>query len=464
MRGISRLTGLGAVVLTSLLTAVLVLAFHNATPLVAVNGSDQTEVHVTRAPGLLVLPALDLTITDPTLAARLATDIRNLPVAPSVCAGGVDYGTSYSLTFASSGTPSWTAVIQVFGCDEVTLSSGPVLQVRSPALWADLAQALDLTSDELRPLPCGGPGLTRDSVCYAESVQSPATVPWAPLPIQAYLPTPLPTPTATATPAPRCGLNDLKAQPISSGGATGNEAVVFAFINRTSHACLTGGYPRVALSQPGMRSLVATPGGFWDQQGPPSDLDPGATAQFSVGFSTSCATGPPPPLYEHLAVTLPGGGSFTTALTGAKPPDSQIPLGVDAQCGVTVTELASAMAQPVYPRDPLLQLTATVSMPDTVTSGAVFTYVITLSNATAEPISLDPCRGYYQQIDSSKSQYFSYELNCGAAHPIPAQGSESFAIEMTAAGLTAGVHTLRWHLDTGGTPGPAVSASLNVVS
>ena len=145
MRGISRLTGLGAVVLTSLLTAVLVLAFQNAAPLAAVNGSDQAEVHVTRAPGLLVLPALDFTITDPSLAARLATDIRSLPVAPSVCAGGVDYGTSYSLTFASPGTPNWTAVIAVFGCDEVT--SATVRRAKfdrrhcgliSPRLWISL--------------------------------------------------------------------------------------------------------------------------------------------------------------------------------------------------------------------------------------------------------------------------------------------------------------------------------------
>ena len=462
MSGVSRLTGLGAVVLTSVLTAVMVLAFHDAAPLLPASGGTQVDVHITRTPGLLALPALDLTVGDSALAARLATDIRSLPVAPSVCAGGVDYGTSYSLTFASPGTPSWTAVIQVFGCDEVTISNGAARQVRSPALWADLAQALDLTSDELRPLPCGGPGLTKASVCFAESVQSPATVPWAALPLRAYLPTPLPTP--SATPAPRCQLNDLKAEPIASGGATGNVAVIFAFINRTSHACLTGGYPRVVLSQPGEGTLVATPGGFWDQHSPAADLDPGATAQFSVGFSTSCETGPPPPLYEHLAVTLPGGGSFTTVLTGAKPPNGQIPLGIDAQCGVTVTELAKAISQPVYPRDPLLQLTATVSVPNVVTSGAVFTYVITLANATAEAISLDPCRGYYQQVDSSKSQYFSFELNCGAAHPIPAQGSESFAIEMTAAGLAAGEHRLSWDLDTGGTPGPAVSATLNVVS
>lgn len=198
-------------------------------------------------------------------------------------------------------------------------------------------------------------------MCYPESVQSPATVPWAPLPLQAYLPTPLPSP--TATPAPRCNLNDLAEQPFASEGATGNEAVVFAFINRSSHACLTGGYPRVVLSQPGAHTVTATPGGFFDQHGAVADLDPGATAQFSVGFGTACETGPPPLLYEHLAVTLPGGGSFATVLTGAKHPNSQIPLGIDAQCGVTVTELASAVDQPVYPRDPLLQLAATISRP-----------------------------------------------------------------------------------------------------
>ncbi|MFZ0130799.1 MAG: DUF4232 domain-containing protein [Candidatus Dormiibacterota bacterium] len=462
MRRISRVMGLGAVVLMSVFTAVVVLAFHNDARLIPLNGVNQAQVHITRSPGLLVLPALESTITDPALAARLATNIRSLPVAPSVCAGGVSYGTSYTLTFVSPGSPTWTAVIQVFGCDEVHLSNGPTRQARSPALWSDLAQALDLTSDELRPLPCGGPGLTRTSLCYPERVQSPATVPWAPLPYQAYLATPLPI--ATATPVPRCTFNDLKAQPITTGGATGNEAVMFAFTNRTSHACLTGGYPRVVLSQPGERALAATAGGFWDERSPAVDLDPGATAHFFVGFSDACDTGPPPPPYQHLAVTLPGGGSFTTTLTGTKPPDSQIPLGVSAQCGVTVTELATAATQPVYPRDPLLQLAATISAPNSVMSGSVFTYVITLSNATSEPITLDPCRGYYQQVDSTKSQYFSFELNCGAARPIPARGSESFAMEMTAEGLTAGGHSLNWHLDTDGTPGPQASATLSVVS
>jgi Protein of unknown function (DUF4232) len=286
-------------------------------------------------------------------------------------------------------------------------------------------------------------------------------VPWAPLPFQAYLPTPLPIP--TAAPAPRCSLDDLTALPISTGGATGNEAVIFDFTNRTSQPCLTGGYPRVVLSQPGQRTIVATPGGFWDERAPALDLEPGAAAQFDVGFSYACEVGPAPPLYEHVAVTLAGGGSFTRVLTGAKPSDSQIPLGVFAQCGVTVTELSAMTRSPVYPIDPLLRLTATMIAPEAVKTGGIFTYVITLTNASPQSIALDRCRGYYQQIDSMKSPFFAYQLNCGAAHPIPSDGRESFVMEMSAAGLSAGVHSLDWHLDTDGASGPEASASFRVV-
>jgi hypothetical protein len=289
-----------------------------------------------------------------------------------------------------------------------------------------------------------------------------SAVPWAPVPIQMYQPTPLPVP--TATPAPRCSLDDLTALPVSTGGATGNEAVFFAFTNRTSHACLTGGYPRVVVDQPREQSIVATQGGFWDEKTPALDLAPGATARFAVGFSRSCETTPAPPLYEHVTVTLPGGGSFTSDLSGANPPDSQIPLGVFVQCGVTVTELSGNPTQTAYPQDPLLGLTASMKAPASVRVGGVFRYVIILANPTSQSIALDPCRGYYQTVDSMKSSFFVYELNCGAAHPIPAYGSESFVMDMTAAGLVAGLHTLSWNLDTDGTPGPEASATFSAVS
>jgi hypothetical protein len=168
----SRGIGLVAVLLTSALGAVVVLAFHNDARAVNADGASQAEVHITRSPGLLVLPILDRTIGDPALVARLATDIRTLPAAPTFCRGGPSYDTSYTLTFMSPPSPIWIATIQVFGCDEVNIGNGSLRQVRSPALWSDLAQALDLTSDELRPLPCVSPGLTNAVVCYPESGRS----------------------------------------------------------------------------------------------------------------------------------------------------------------------------------------------------------------------------------------------------------------------------------------------------
>ena len=305
------------------------------------------------------------------------------------------------------------------------------------------------------------PAATAPTTVSSSVVIPAGAIPWAAVPFEAYQPTPLPTP--TVTPAPRCRLDDLSPLPASTGGATGNEAVYFSFTNRTSQPCLTGGYPRVLLSQPGERTVMATPGGFWDQHNPAVDLAPGATAGFNVGFSYSCQVGPATPLYEHVAVTLPGGGSFAEVLSGNKPSDSQIPLAIFAQCGVTVSEFSVVLPQPVYPPDPLRGLTATMTAPTSVKAGAVFTYVITLVNLTAQSIALDPCRGYFQQLDSVKSQFFLYQLNCAAAQPIPAYGSESFVMKMTAAGVSPGQHILSWHLDRGGNPGAGAASSMTVV-
>lgn len=289
----------------------------------------------------------------------------------------------------------------------------------------------------------------------------PDAVPWAALPIQPYLPTPLPGP--TAKPVPRCSLNDFTSPAISTGGATGNDAVFFSFTNRTSHPCLTGGYPRVILSQPGMRTIVATPGGFWDEGIPPSDLGSGASASFDIGFSFACETSNATQLYEHVSVTLPGGGSFTTLLTSALPAGTEL-RGVFGPCGVTVSALSTPTPRQVYPLDPLLQLTVTMTVPTAVQVDKVFMYLITLFNPTSEPVALDPCRGFYQRVDTMKSPFFAFELNCAAAHPIPANGGESFVIEMTVEGLSPGMHMLQWNLDTDGTPGPQSSVGFRVVS
>ena len=287
-------------------------------------------------------------------------------------------------------------------------------------------------------------------------------VPWAPIPFEPYVPAPLPEP--TASPAPLCRLQDLIEQPVTAAAATGNEAIVLNFLNHTSHACLAGGYPHVVLSQPGLPAIVPGRGGFWDQHPPTSDLHPGASASFAVGFALDCGRTVPSPVYKHLTVTLPGGGTSSQVLTGVAPYGGGEPLAVFAQCGVAVTEFAVPASQPVFLSDPLAALTSTIRAPSAVKAGTTITYVISLDNPGTAAVALTPCRGYFQTLDRTKSPSFAYQLHCSAAGPITPDGSESFVMEMPTSGVTAGRHLLCWSLDKGANTGPPSCTSVRIVN
>lgn len=128
-----------------------------------------TGVHITRTPGLLVLPPIDKTITDRTVAGQLADDIHSLPAFPKgpvFCP--IDFGTTYDLVFStlSAGAP-WSAVVSVLGCRTVKLNDGQTLwAINSPKLFTDLGSALGLAPDELVPRPC--PAETAGSRCYPQ--------------------------------------------------------------------------------------------------------------------------------------------------------------------------------------------------------------------------------------------------------------------------------------------------------
>jgi hypothetical protein len=274
-------------------------------------------------------------------------------------------------------------------------------------------------------------------------------VPWADLPAGKYL-TPTPFPTPAAEPAPRCSLSGLTEEPASGGGATGNDEDFFTFRNDTSRACLTGGYPRVVLTEAGQHAVVPSPGGFWDQHFAPADLLPGATAGFFVGFTYACETGYEPPLYEHISITLPGGGTLHQTL-GTQPdprkPQTGPLLGVFGLCGVSVTELAVyPPPQSVYPVDPFSSLAATIDAPVHVASGQTIIYVVTLTNPTPAAVAMGSCRSYNQWLGVDKGPYFSLELNCAAAGPIPPYGSESFQMELPDAVSSPGTQRLCWGL------------------
>jgi hypothetical protein len=283
-------------------------------------------------------------------------------------------------------------------------------------------------------------------------------VAWADLPFQPYLPSPFATP--SAVPAKPCRLPDLSEQPPGMAAGFGNEAVVFDFVNRTSHTCLASGSPHVAVSLPGHPTVVATPGGVFDQHLPPADLLPGAHTGFAVGFAYSCLTGTGPPLYDHVTVTLPGGGTFAQSLSGLQGVNGRLTTGIEVGCGVTVTELYVPPPQSAYPTDPMVGLTVSAQMPPSVRIGQTVVYLVTLSNPTSTALVLNPCRGYFQMLDSTKTASSFYQLNCDAAHPIPAYGSESFVMRMQSYSIEPGAHSLCWTLDTGPASGPQACKSI----
>ena len=140
----------------------------------ACSSTDRTviSVHITRNPGLVVVPAVDQTITDRAIANQLATDIQDLPTFPNgVFNCPIDFGTTYKLVFTTVSASTWSATLSVLGCKTVKLSDGrTVWALNATKLFEDLGAALGLAPDEFTPEPCGvaAPG----SRCYAQPTPS----------------------------------------------------------------------------------------------------------------------------------------------------------------------------------------------------------------------------------------------------------------------------------------------------
>ncbi len=120
------------------------------------SGASVVSVRVTRQAGLVVVPALDQTVSDPGTAQQLATDVLALPrFQPGGYLCPVDFGTTYTLLFSTRTPYRWSAVVSVLGCQTVKLSDGRVLRAANTSkLYADLGAALGLPPDELVPRPC----------------------------------------------------------------------------------------------------------------------------------------------------------------------------------------------------------------------------------------------------------------------------------------------------------------------
>jgi hypothetical protein len=143
-----------------------------ATPVAAASDHAVVAVHITRDPGLVVVPTVNQTITNRGVAGKLASDIEALPAFPKgafVCP--IDFGTSYSLMFSTTSGGHWSATVFVLGCQPVKLSDSRTLwAMNATQLFADLGAALGLAPDELIPRPC--PAAQSDTRCFPQPTPS----------------------------------------------------------------------------------------------------------------------------------------------------------------------------------------------------------------------------------------------------------------------------------------------------
>jgi hypothetical protein len=99
----------------------------------------------------------------------------------------------------------------------------------------------------------------------------------------------------------------------------------YNFTNKTHATCMLGGFPRsVVATELGMPSVVARHTRF-KQDLPPGDVAPGK-AGILVVYAPRCRSVSPPTtmprhVYDHLVVSLPGGGQV------------DVPVALDLSCG-----------------------------------------------------------------------------------------------------------------------------------
>lgn len=281
------------------------------------------------------------------------------------------------------------------------------------------------------------------------------TVPW--------LNQPAPALAAAAAPAAvgahPCSSADLRVVAGAAGAYRGQATQEIRLTNIGSAACHLAGFPGAQL-QP----LGAAPQAVGASEAAPQlanariDLAPGDEAVMVLGTPGSCeaANGPGRKVSKRVQLALPGGG--LKVLDGVH---------IDTLCGrATVVKFhavesdATVAARAQRAGSPLHQLTGSLSAPSQAVRGGELRYVVTLSNPTANPVSLAACPGYTQSLYANgKASDSTLRLNCAAAgSQIAAHSSVSFEMRaQVPAELAPGDLKLSWQLQGGPGAGTIIS-------
>ncbi|MFL6673259.1 MAG: DUF4232 domain-containing protein [Massilia sp.] len=264
---------------------------------------------------------------------------------------------------------------------------------------------------------------------------------------------------AAAPSARACASSDLRIAAGAAGAYRGQATQEIRLTNIGADACHLAGFPSVQLL-----AANEAPQTVGASEAAPQlanerlELAPGDEVVMLLGTPGVCeaANQPQRKISNRLQLALPGGGM--KVLDGVH---------IDTLCGrATVVSLqavqseAAVNARSVKRGATLSQLTGTLSAPDEATRGSTLRYTVTLSNPTANPISLASCPAYTQSLYvDGKAADSTMRLNCGAAGAqIAANSSVSFEMQaQVPAELPAGTLKLSWKLQDGPGVGKIIS-------
>jgi len=272
------------------------------------------------------------------------------------------------------------------------------------------------------------------------SLGAPAThiVPWAALPASVTS-----APPAKPPALPECTPAELNATALAfAGGATSTIGYSGTITLVGTSPCYLPSAPSAALiDAAGVRQSIPTNG---QAAGPASGfpvLSPSASASVSLQIYGYCSIQP----VTRLGILL-GGAQWLYVPVGRYPqePSSAASLCPDMSVSwlLLITSNTPATPSPSIGLPP--GLTASLSAPAIARAGESYRYLVTLRNATTSPISLNPCPTYGEGLKGPNGEAF-YTLNCPAATPVPANGSEVFEMYLPIpSSIPAGVYRLGW--------------------
>jgi hypothetical protein len=249
-----------------------------------------------------------------------------------------------------------------------------------------------------------------------------------------------------------CGARDLNIAAGAAGAWRGQATQEIRITNTGAEACHLIGFPSAQLEPAGEAPQAVGASDTAPQLANERiDLAPGDQAELLLGTPGSCAAAAKPQrnVSRRVQLALPGGG--VKVLDGVY---------LDTLCG-RATVLQFRLVESDSPTAPMNQLAGSLTVPDNATRGATLHYIVTLSNPTANPVSLASCPAYTQSLFANgKSAASTLLLNCAAAGAsIPANSSVSFEMQAPVpSDVTADSVKLSWKLQDG----PAVGKIIHL--